>query len=905
MASSDSLQNKQISATYKDVLQVPNSNSGVDGTIRTVMDGEGTESALQVSTAGVKSTGTLESTGDATIGGTLTIGSTALTSTATELNLLDGIVSIDTDLSSVSASDDTLASAKSVKTYVDAQILTKDNLDEIAEGTTNKHFTASDETKLDGIETGATADQTDAEIRAAVEAATDSNVFTDADHSKLDGIESSADVTDSTNVTAAGALMDSELTDLAGVKGVTISTLQPKPSEGAFVDGDKTKLDGIESGATADQTGAQIKSLYEGESDTNAFTDADHTKLDGIEASATADQTDAEIRAAVDAATDSNVFTDADHSKLDGIASSANNYSHPNHSGEVTSTGDGATVVADDVIDEANLKVDNSPTDDYVLTAKSSAAGGLTWAAASGGGGGGGSGTVNTGSDGCLAYYDGAGTAVNDASTLVWDDVNSRLGIGTTAPSAPLDVVGSGTVAQLESDSSQVLLQFINTGSGNYEGIGSTGNRISVFTNNSERLSIDNSGNVGLGTTAPSYKMHVAGTAYAETYYSLNGYGSNGNNLIDFDSSSNYCVINTNGSERIRIDSSGNVGIGDASPDGKLSIAGVTGTNFGDTTSLGVEVTGAGHNRIKLDTSSTSGHKVAYQLEAGSDTASVELTQGVGALVFDTGGSERMRIDSSGNVGIGTTSIPSAQSLRVAGGDVGFEGQYIYGVHANASIQLGAAQNCRFENNDTTSNMLLSRTGSSGNITLATNSVNRMHIDSAGLVGIGTTAPSYKMHVAGTAYAETYYSLNGYGSNGNNLIDFDSSSNYCVINTNASERLRIGSGGQISQPVETLTTGDTVDIDFSKSNLQTFTLDGTETETTLTGSNYGAGRTVRLMIDMSNDAHSGGITTPSNWNNLGDDPSSIISAGIVVCELTSWTSSDTGVTAVWTDSGGL
>jgi len=905
MASSDSLQNKQISATYKDVLQVPNSNSGVDGTIRTVMDGEGTESALQVSTAGVKSTGTLESTGDATIGGTLTIGSTALTSTATELNLLDGIVSIDTDLSSVSASDDTLASAKSVKTYVDAQILTKDNLDEIAEGTTNKHFTASDETKLDGIETGATADQTDAEIRAAVEAATDSNVFTDADHSKLDGIESSADVTDSTNVTAAGALMDSELTDLAGVKGVTISTLQPKPSEGAFVDGDKTKLDGIESGATADQTGAQIKSLYEGESDTNAFTDADHTKLDGIEASATADQTDAEIRAAVDAATDSNVFTDADHSKLDGIASSANNYSHPNHSGEVTSTGDGATVVADDVIDEANLKVDNSPTDDYVLTAKSSAAGGLTWAAASGGGGGGGSGTVNTGSDGCLAYYDGAGTAVNDASTLVWDDVNSRLGIGTTAPSAPLDVVGSGTVAQLESDSSQVLLQFINTGSGNYEGIGSTGNRISVFTNNSERLSIDNSGNVGLGTTAPSYKMHVAGTAYAETYYSLNGYGSNGNNLIDFDSSSNYCVINTNGSERIRIDSSGNVGIGDAAPDGKLSIAGVTGTNFGDTTSLGVEVTGAGHNRIKLDTSSTSGHKVAYQLEAGSDTASVELTQGVGALVFDTGGSERMRIDSSGNVGIGTTSIPSAQSLRVAGGDVGFEGQYIYGVHANASIQLGAAQNCRFENNDTTSNMLLSRTGSSGNITLATNSVNRMHIDSAGLVGIGTTAPSYKMHVAGTAYAETFYSLNGYGSNGNNLIDFDSSSNYCVINTNASERLRIGSGGQISQPVETLTTGDTVDIDFSKSNLQTFTLDGTETETTLTGSNYGAGRTVRLMIDMSNDAHSGGITTPSNWNNLGDDPSSIISAGIVVCELTSWTSSDTGVTAVWTDSGGL
>ena len=51
-----------------------------------------------------------------------------------------------------------------------------------------------------------------------------------------------------------GALMDSEVTDLAGIKGVTISTLQVIPSEGAFVDGDKTKLDGIE--ANADVTDA-------------------------------------------------------------------------------------------------------------------------------------------------------------------------------------------------------------------------------------------------------------------------------------------------------------------------------------------------------------------------------------------------------------------------------------------------------------------------------------------------------------------------------------------------------------------------------------------------------------------------------------------------------------------------
>ena len=125
-------------------------------------------------------------------------------------------------------------------------------------GTVDGRDVSTDGTKLDGIEDNATADQTDAEIRAAVEAATNSNVFTDADHSKLNGIEASADVTDTANVTAAGALMDSELTDLAGVKGVTISTLQPKPSEGAFVDGDKTKLDAIEASATADQTASEI-----------------------------------------------------------------------------------------------------------------------------------------------------------------------------------------------------------------------------------------------------------------------------------------------------------------------------------------------------------------------------------------------------------------------------------------------------------------------------------------------------------------------------------------------------------------------------------------------------------------------------------------------------------------------
>lgn len=90
--------------------------------------------------------------------------------------------------------------------------------------------------------------------------------------------------------------------------------------------------------------------------------------------------TAAQIATAVEAASDSNTFTDADHSKLNAIAASANNYVHPNHSGEVTSTADGATVIADNVVDEANLKISNSPTNGYVLTAQSGNTGGLTWA---------------------------------------------------------------------------------------------------------------------------------------------------------------------------------------------------------------------------------------------------------------------------------------------------------------------------------------------------------------------------------------------------------------------------------------------------------------------------------------------------------------------------------------------
>jgi len=67
-------------------------------------------------------------------------------------------------------------------------------------------------------------------------------------------------------------------------------------SEGAFVDGDKTKLDSVETNATADQTAAEIKELYESNSDTNIFTDDEKTRLSNTESSSQLDDRDTNNR---------------------------------------------------------------------------------------------------------------------------------------------------------------------------------------------------------------------------------------------------------------------------------------------------------------------------------------------------------------------------------------------------------------------------------------------------------------------------------------------------------------------------------------------------------------------------------------------------------------------------------
>ena len=211
---------------------------------------------------------------------------------------------------------DTDISAKKVD-FEDGSVLTETDLD-----TQNDQVLFAQQEildKLSGIEEGATADQTDEEIRTAVGNATNSNVFTDAEKTKLTGIDANAkdDQTASEIKTliasspldashlAANSVNTSELAD----DSVTYSKLQNvsatdrvlgRDSSGAGVVEEITPANlrtmiNVEDGATADQTNAEIKTAYEANSDTNAFTDAEKTKLNSVETNAKDDQSASDI----------------------------------------------------------------------------------------------------------------------------------------------------------------------------------------------------------------------------------------------------------------------------------------------------------------------------------------------------------------------------------------------------------------------------------------------------------------------------------------------------------------------------------------------------------------------------------------------------------------------------------
>ena len=156
------------------------------------------------------------------------------------------------------------------------------------------------------------------------------------DNTKIaDGLLKSGITVNSANI-VDGSIVDGDVSNSAAIAGTKISpnfgsqVVQTSGNivVGGTVDGrdvaaDGTKLDTVESGATADQTNAEIKTAYEANANTNEFSDAEQTKLAGIETGATADQTNAEIKTAYEANANTNEFSDAEQTKLAGIEAAA------------------------------------------------------------------------------------------------------------------------------------------------------------------------------------------------------------------------------------------------------------------------------------------------------------------------------------------------------------------------------------------------------------------------------------------------------------------------------------------------------------------------------------------------------------------------------------------------------
>jgi len=180
-------------------------------------------------------------------------------------------------------------------------------------------------------------------------------------------------------------------------------------------------------------------------------------------------------------------------------------------------------------------------------------------------------------------------------------------------------------------------------------------------------------GDLGIGTAAPATAfgfvggptLHLSGAEPSVRLQSTGGAG--GDWEIGLDQSVDRLNFAKNGAgsgRRVVIDAAGNVGIGASVPAARLVVDGVEGTNFGDSTSAGLLVSGAGHNRITLATSSSASHQVAYQLRAGTDTAALQMTQGIGTLRVQTGGADRVGVTAAGDVGVGTLSPGAKLDVR-------------------------------------------------------------------------------------------------------------------------------------------------------------------------------------------------------------------------------------------------
>ena len=401
-----------------------------------------------------------------------------------------------------------------------------------------------------------------------------------------------------------------------------------------------------------------------------------------------------------------------------------------------------------------------------------------------------------------------SGSAASGSEVMVIESTGN-VGIGTSSPAVEMEIASAAPQIRL-TDTDGGYCEVTNVG-GNLllqadKGNTEASSYMRFDVDGSERMRIDSSGNVGIGTNSPATPLDIfSSNAFLikavrnlSTDAGLQIGANNSGAFIDTVGIHEF-AIQTNASERLRIDSSGNVGIGTSTAAGangkgiaiyasdfpRLSFRNST---TGDTTNDGMEMYMAGLNFY---------HDLG---EAGSQ-------------LFYTSGTERMRIDSSGNVGIGTSSptarfdVNSGATNTVAAFRSTDAGAYIGIADPSTTLDAGYPT--------------LSVGAVGNNLVLNTANTERMRVDSSGKVGIGTTSPANTLHVVSSSGFHTLDSVGGAS-----LIDFRTTGNTTqggvaigadAVNTlsfrtASTERMIIDSSGNVgigtSNPSQALHIGD-------------------------------------------------------------------------------------------------